>query len=135
MVLCVFTAAAETAYLSPDVNNSLQPTTVNTFCLGSEIQDGDTQANRAAQPTQGLETKYFYHAIQCKNNSINITIHCLTYLISTAVGTYPASNIIHNANTRDRKFGKEKITCSALDRAEDASPYTLGNISHYEFLK
>ena len=52
MVLCVFTTAAETAYLSPDVNNSLQPTTVNTFCLGSEIQDGDTQANRATQPTQ-----------------------------------------------------------------------------------
>ena len=57
MVLCVFIAAAETAYLSPDVNSSLQPTTVNTFCSASEIQDGTTRANRVAQPTQGLEKK------------------------------------------------------------------------------
>ena len=64
MVLCVFTAAAETAYLSPDVNSNLQPTTVNTFCSASEIQDGNTRANRVAQPTQGLEKKLPRHTMQ-----------------------------------------------------------------------
>jgi hypothetical protein len=42
MVLCVFTAAAEMAFLSPNINSDLQPPTVNTFCSVSEIQDGNT---------------------------------------------------------------------------------------------